>query len=145
MAEQLQSYKNHLRWFPLYHFFVVPILLLNALNAVRHVFLTPNRSTIFAMLVAFALVSLGHAARVMALTVQDRVIRLEMRLRLSACLPPDLRGRIGDLTLRQLTALRFASDAELGDMVRDVLAGKLATPRDIKMRVKDWQGDFLRA
>ena len=89
--------------------------------------------------------SLGHAARVMALTVQARVIRLEMRLRLSSCLPPDLRGRIGDLTLRQLTALRFASDAEIADLVRDVLAGKLANQREIKMRVKDWQGDFLRA
>jgi len=145
MADQTQSYKTHIRWFPLYHFFVAPILLLNALNAVRHVFLDPNRSTIFGMLVAFALVSLGHASRVMALTVQDRVIRLEMRQRLLTCPPPDLRGRIGDLTVGQLAALRFASDAELADLVRDVLAGRLTRQREIKLRVKDWQSDFLRA
>ena len=77
--------------------------------------------------------------------VQDRLIRLEMRLRLQQSLPADLRGRISDLTPRQLIALRFASDAELADLVRDVLAGKLASSKEIKMRVKNWQADFLRA
>ena len=81
----------------------------------------------------------------MALTVQNRVIRVEMRQRLNQCLPADLHNRIDDLTPGQLIALRFASDAELAELVRDVLAGKLANQRDIKMRVKSWQGDFLRA
>ena len=81
----------------------------------------------------------------MVVTVQDRVVRLEMRLRLQQCLPADLRSRIDDLTVRQLVALRFASDAELADLVREVLAGKLATTKEIKLRVKNWQGDFLRA
>jgi Family of unknown function (DUF6526) len=145
MAAESQTYKNHVRWFAPLHFFVLPVLLANAINAIRHVWLIPTLGTGFALLVAVAILGLGVLSRVMALTVQDRVIRLEMRLRLRECLPADLRNRINDLTPPQLVALRFASDAELADMVRDVLAGKLASQREIKMRVKDWQGDFLRA
>jgi hypothetical protein len=141
----IQTYKNHVRWLPPFHFFVLPVLLLNALNAIRHVWLTPTRSTGFALLVAVALLMLALLARAMAVTVQDRVIRLEMRLRLRECLPVDLHARINELTPKQLAALRFASDAEMADIVRDVLAGTLATQKSIKLRVKDWQGDFLRA
>jgi uncharacterized protein DUF6526 len=145
MADQSQTYKNHVRWFAPLHFFVLPVLLANALNAIRHVWQNPALSTGFALVVAVAIFALAVLARVMAVTVQDRVIRLEMRLRLRECLPTDLRNRINDLTPTQLVALRFASDAELAEMVRDVLAGKLSSQREIKMRVKDWQGDFLRA
>jgi hypothetical protein len=81
----------------------------------------------------------------MALTVQDRVIRLEMRLRLRELLSPDLRSRINDLTHRQLVAMRFASDEELPELAREVLEGKLATSNEIKQRVKSWQADWLRA
>ena len=145
MASKAQTYKNHARFLPAFHFFVLPVLLLNALNAIRHIWLAPNLSTVWTFVVAAALLMLGLLARTMALTVQDRLIRLEMRLRLQQCLPADLRGRIDELTPRQLVALRFASDAELPELVREVLAGKLATSRDIKLRVKNWQGDWLRA
>lgn len=145
MPESVQTYRNHVRWFPPFHFFVVPVLLVNALNAIRHVWLAPTRSTGFALLVAVALLMLALLARAMAITVQDRVIRLEMRLRLRECLPADLQARIHELTPKQLVALRFASNAEMAGLVRDVLAGQLATQKAIKMRVKDWQGDFLRA
>jgi hypothetical protein len=77
--------------------------------------------------------------------VQDRLIRLEMRLRLRQILPPDLQPQIDALTHRQLVAMRFASDAELADLVRDVIAGKITTSKDIKMRVRNWQADWLRA
>src|ERR1700674_3030086 len=110
MSQPTQNYKNHVRWFPLFHFLVMPVLLLNFLNGARHVWLAPSRSTGFALLVAAALVMLALSARLMALTVQDRVIRLEMRLRLHELLPPDLRGRINELTRDHLVALRFASD-----------------------------------
>jgi hypothetical protein len=79
------------------------------------------------------------------LTVQDRLIRLEMRLRLREVLPADMHGRIRDLTHRQLVAMRFASDSELPQLTREVLDGKLATSKEIKMRVKEWQPDWLRA
>jgi hypothetical protein len=81
----------------------------------------------------------------MALTVQDRVIRLEMRLRMQQALPPELYSRTEDLKPQQLVALRFASDAELADLVREVLAGKLQTQRAIKQRVRQWAPDYLRA
>lgn len=145
MAEQVQSYKKHARWLPAYHFFVMPVLLANVVNAIRHVYLAPVLGMFFQLLVAVALLMLGLLARVMALTVQDRVIRLEMRLRLRGLLPPDLHPRINELTHRQLVAMRFASDEEMTELVREVLNGKLATSNEIKQRVKNWQGDWLRA
>ena len=106
---------------------------------------SPGLATTYGVVFAVALLGLGFLSRTQALTVQDRVIRLEMRLRLQQLLPPDLQPRINDLTHRQLVALRFASDAELAELVRDVLAGKLTTSKEIKMRVKSWQADWLRA
>ena len=142
---QPQSFKNHGRLFPPFHFFVIPVLFLNFLNSIRHVWLAPSRSTVFALIVAAALLMLGFLSRIMALTVQNRLIRLEMRLRLREVLPSDLQARMGDLSVKQLIALRFACDAELPDLVREVLVGKLATQKAIKQRVKEWQGDYLRA
>lgn len=142
---QPQSFKNHARLFPPFHFFVIPVLFLNFLNSIRHVWLAPSRSTVFALIVAAALLMLGFLSRIMALTVQDRLIRLEMRLRLREVLPSDLQARVGDLSVKQLIALRFACNAELPDLVREVLAGKLATQKEIKQRVKEWQADYLRA
>jgi hypothetical protein len=145
MAERTQTYKNHARFFPIFHFFVFPVLALNAIIALRQLWQSPNPSTAFAFIVATALVALALAARLMALAVQDRVIRLEMQLRLRGLLPAPLCDRIRELTPQQLVALRFASDAELADLVREVLDGKLATQKAIKLRVKNWQADWLRA
>lgn len=145
MAQTPQTYKNHARFFPLFHFFVVPVLSLNALNAIRHLYLKPSASTGWALVVALALVGLAFAARLMALTVQDRLIRLEMRLRMQQLLAPDLCARFNELTPSQLVALRFASDAELGELVREVLSGALLTQKAIKQRIKTWAPDYLRA
>ena len=142
---QTQTYKNHTRFFPPFHFFVMPVLLINFLNSIRHVWNRPMRDTWFELLVAFTLIMLALTSRVQAVAVQDRVIRLEMQLRLRGLLPADLQGRIGELPRQQLVALRFAGDAELPGLVRDVLAGKLSTQKAIKEQIKDWQGDFLRA
>jgi hypothetical protein len=140
-----QSAKSHVRLLPPFHFFVLPVLFLNLLNACRHVYLLPTPGMIWAGIVAAALLMLGLMARTMVLTVQDRLIRLEMRLRLREVLPIDMHARIHELTHRQLVAMRFASDAELAELTREVLAGKLPKSKDIKMRVKDWQDDWLRA
>lgn len=144
MPQTAQTYKNHTRLFPPFHFFVIPVLLINFLNEIRHVYLAPSRHFAWTLVVAAALLTLGLLARVMAITVQDRVIRLEMRLRLKATLPVDLHGRINELTPKQLIALRFASDDEMPALVREVLAGTLTTQKAIKERVKNWQGDYLR-
>jgi hypothetical protein len=145
MADAVQSYKKHARLLPPFHFFAIPILLVNLINEMRHLYLDPSRHFAWQVILAAALLMVGFLSRIQALTVQDRVIRLEMRLRLRGVLPPDLQPNIDALTHRQLVALRFASDAEMADLVRDVLAGKLTTSKDIKMRIKSWQGDYLRA
>jgi len=145
MAEREQNYKNHTRLFPLFHFIASPIMLLNFLNSIRHVWLTPTLSAAWAMVVAFGLVCVTLASRVMALSVQDRVIRLEMQLRLMRVLPPPLQSRIAALKREHFVALRFASDEELPTLVQEVIDGRLKTSKDIKLRVKNWQGDFLRA
>jgi hypothetical protein len=145
MAEAVQNYKKHTRILPGFHYFVLPVLFLNVLVAIRRLYLDPTGHFAWETVVAAALLGLAFLSRVQALSVQDRVIRLEMRLRLHGVLPADLQPAIRQLTHRQLVALRFASDAELPELVREVVAGKLATSKDIKMRIKDWQADWLRA
>jgi hypothetical protein len=145
MAEVSQTYKNHVRFYPPFHFFVLPVLVANVINYVRLLLASPTLGSAWAVVVAAALLMVAFLSRVQANTVQDRVIRLEMRLRLMELLPADLKGRINELTRGQLVALRFAGDAELPGLVQDVLVGKLKTKREIKMRVRDWQADWLRA
>jgi hypothetical protein len=145
MPNAAQSLKNHARFIPLYHFVAGPILVANllwtALRAVRE----PSGGTIFPALVAVALVIVFFYARIFALRVQDRVIRLEMRLRLRELLPADLVPRLSEFTPAQLVALRFASDRELPALARQVLEQRLHDRRAIKQLVKEWQADHLRA
>jgi hypothetical protein len=145
MPQAPQTLRNHTRLYPPYHFFVVPVLLINVLVAIVAAYQSSSPASFWAVVVALALATFSIVARNMTLRVQDRVIRLEMRLRLRDALPPDLRARIGDLTPGHLIALRFASDDELPMLVREILAGTLATQKAIKERVKNWQGDYLRA
>ncbi len=145
MAETGQTYSSHVRFFPIFHFFAFPVLAINMIIALWGVVQAPSLAAVWAFVVAAALAALALAARVMATSVQDRVIRLEMRLRLRELLPPDLQPRVVELTRQQLIGLRFASDAELPDLVRQVLSGSLKSTTEIKKAVKQWQGDYLRA
>ncbi|HLP99784.1 MAG TPA: DUF6526 family protein, partial [Candidatus Limnocylindria bacterium] len=112
MAEQ--NFQNHVRWVPAFHFFVQPVFLLNFVYSVYHLIKAPfSFASVLGVLVAAALVIGGLCFRLFALKVQDRVIRLEMRLRMERLLPADLKPRIEDFTVGQLIALRFASDPEL--------------------------------
>jgi Family of unknown function (DUF6526) len=140
-----QSFANHARIYPLFHFFVAPVLILNLLYTIYRIIRQPSFDTVWALILAASLLGLATAARLMALTVQDRVIRLEMRLRLIQLLPPALQARIGDLTHAQLIGLRFAGDGELPQLVQQVLDGSLKSAKEIKQAVKSWQGDYLRA
>ena len=143
MAEP-QSYKNHTRLRPAFHFFVVPVLLVHMFIQIWALWALPTLGSLWAVVVAAALVTLAFLSRTQALSAQDRIIRLEMHLRLRDILPADLQARIHELSPRYLVALRFASDAELPGLIREVLAGTLKTPREVKRRVRDWQGDWLR-
>jgi hypothetical protein len=144
MPQTAQTIKNHTRLVPPFHFFVLPVLLINLVNTLRHLYLAPSISEGWTVVVAAALLLLALLARNMAVTVQDRVIRLEMRHRLKETLPLDLHSRIRELTPRQLVALRFASDEEMPALVREILAGNLVTQKAIKERVKNWQADYMR-
>ena len=145
MAQAPQNFKNHMRFLPPFHFFAVPVLLVNVIVQGVSLWGTPTVAMGWSVIVAIALLMTAFLSRIQANCVQDRVIRLEMRLRMRDVLPADLKSRINDLTPRQLVALRFAGDAELPELIRDVLAGKLDTQRAIKLRIRDWQADWLRA
>jgi len=145
MAENLsQSHANHVRYHPPFHFFLIPgalvLLILTIVNVVRR----------YHQLNAWILLLIGilfpvavFLIRTNALRVQDRLIRLEERLRLQALLSAELSSRIGELTESQLIALRFASDAELPALVARVLAAKTPAP-EIKKAIVTWRPDLFR-
>lgn len=147
MAEQ--NYSNHTRWFPLFHFVVMPLLLLNFLSHLVRLFMAEpqsGRKTLaFWTLLSFTLILLALASRLQSLTVQNRVIRLEEKLRYKSVLSPELAVKAESLSLGQIIALRFATDAELPSLVERTLNGEFAKPKDIKKAVKDWRADHLRA
>ena len=145
MAQSGQTYATHTRWFPPVHFFLLPLFLVNFLAAAWAAFNAPSAASLWGALMALGLLLLLFAARLMALAVQDRVIRLEERLRMREVLPADLQARVGELTREQFVGLRFASDGELADLVRRVLAGELKDTTAIKKAVTQWRGDYLRA
>jgi hypothetical protein len=143
MAEQ--NFANHTKIFPPFHFFVVPILLVNLGVQLYRLKFGITFATVFGTLLAVALILGFLSARMFALSVQDRVIRLEERLRYQRLLPSDLQPRIEDFTVAQLVSLRFACDAELPALARKVLDEKLQERKAIKQLVKNWKPDFLRA
>lgn len=140
-----QNYQNHARYFPIFHYFAFPILAVYAIRGIVLLARNPSLATAGAAAVAVAILLGVFGSRVMVLKVQDRIIRLEMRLRLERVLPPDMHALIAELRAKHLVALRFASDAELPALVRRVAQGELASQKDIKMAVTDWQPDWFRA
>lgn len=145
MSDIRQTYRNHARWVPVYHFVAGPILLINFLWCAYRAVTRTGADSAVALLLSIALIMMYFFARIFALTVQDRVIRLEMRLRLRELLPPDLVPRIPEFTRGQLVALRFACDAELPALARKVLDERLTDRTAIKQLVTEWQADTLRA
>jgi Family of unknown function (DUF6526) len=144
--EKPQNLQNHVRIVPAYHLFVFPVLFVNIGWTIYRLVKFPlSFGTVFGVILAVALLLLALYARLFALSVQDRVIRLEMRLRLAELLPPDLRTRIPEFTVAQLVSMRFACDAELSALARKVLDEKMNDRKSIKQLVKDWQGDYVRA
>jgi hypothetical protein len=146
MAPQTaQNFEHHMRLLPAFHFVALPVLAINviysAYQAVAHV----GAGTIIGLAVAIALVMTAIIGRVMALTVQDRVIRLEERLRMRTLLPADLQARVEEFTPKQLVALRFACDEELPVLARKVLDEKIGDQTAIKRMVTSWRADYLRA
>jgi len=145
MAAKPQTYANHAKLVPLYHGVAFSIFAINFFWSLWILISEPSARTAFSVLMAVALIILFFAARVFALTVQDRVIRLEMRLRMKAVLPASMHARIGDFTRGQLVALRFAGDDELPALAEKVLRDNIQDKKAIKLMVKNWQADDFRA
>ena len=144
MADQGQNFANHARFVPPFHYVAFPIFAVNFVWAVVGLVGEMSFDAILNVLVAAALIIVTLFARVFALKAQDRVIRLEMRLRMRELLPEDLQGRINDFTATQMTGLRFAGDAELPDLARKVLDDNITGATPIKKLVQDWQADYCR-
>ena len=151
MAEKKpQTLANHTRWDPPYHFYVVPIFGLALILTLIHFFahithgdLRDHIHAVLLILLAVAFLIWLVKTRFYALKVQDRVIRLEERLRLTQLLPDPLRSRIPELTEGQLVALRFASDAEIPKLVERTLKENLSSA-DIKKAIQTWRPDYGR-
>ena len=141
-----QNFSNHTRYEPGFHFILIPILLINVLlTIVVFVHHWPYQRVLHGWLVvmAIALLMLAGLAREYANKVQDRVIRLEESLRYQRLLTPDVALAAQALSVRQVIALRFASDAELQGLVQRTLAENL-TPKQIKQAVQVWRPDTHR-
>ena len=141
-----QNYKNHARIDPPFHFFVMPILLLNFIFSIYvTIHHWPEHWALHLWWIAMSVVFFLMAgfSRAYAAKVQDRIIRLEERLRLHALLPAEDRAHIDELSVKQLIALRFASDDELPALVRKTLTQNLE-PKAIKQSIVNWRGDYHR-
>jgi small-conductance mechanosensitive channel len=139
-----QNFGNHAKMVPAYHYIATPLFLVVFLwfGYRTATDFTPDR-LFFQLFLVYVLI-VGAFTRLFPLGVQDRVIRLEERLRLERVLDEELRARIHELDTKQLVALRFASDAEVGELTRRVLAGEFADARSIKRAVTQWRADHQR-
>jgi hypothetical protein len=139
-----QTYANHARLHPLFHFFLAPGSLLLIVLAAVNLFRSDFRLDAWILLlIAILFFAALYLIRAYPLKAQDRIIRLEERLRLQRLLPAPLAQRIPELTEYQLTALRFASDNELPDLVEKVLSSKMP-PKEIKKSIVSWRADTFR-
>lgn len=138
-----QNFSQHTRWDPLFHFFILPVFAISLVGSIVLLVMRPGMHTAWFLIFMIAELILIFKVRLYPLKVQDRVIRLEERLRLATLLPEPLRARIPELTEAQLVGLRFASDAEIPKLVERTLKENLSR-KDIKKAIQNWRPDYWR-
>ncbi len=144
MAEKVpQNFSNHARFDPPFHFFILPVFALSVIITIVHLAMHPGLHSAWVVIFALAAMAAVFKIRLYALKVQDRIVRLEERLRLAILLDKPMRARIGELSESQLIALRFASDAELPALAEKALSQKLSN-KDIKKAIVQWRPDYWR-
>lgn len=143
-TEPTQSFANHARMVPGFHYVTGLMTMVFLVWSIRHAMTVRTLDAQVQMIGAFALLGNFWYTRSFPLKAQDRVIRLEEQLRLTRLLPDGLRSRVDELSARQLIALRFASDGEVPEIVNWVLTEKVTDPKLIKARIKSWRPDFHR-
>jgi len=144
MANTPQTFANHTRWQPPFHFFIAPVMLINVIWSVVQFIKAPGLNSGWWIVVSVALLVLAFLVRLNSLKVQDRLIRLEEKLRYQQILSAPICQQASALNMGQIIALRFAGDDELEELVGSVLAGKLARAGDIKRAIKGWRADMFR-
>jgi hypothetical protein len=138
-----QTFANHARFDPAFHFFAFPVFAITFFLAIWNLIKNFSFTSAWMVVVAMAALVAVLKIRTYALKAQDRIIRLEERLRLAALLPESSRGKIPMLREGQLVALRFASDAEVPPLVEKTLAGNLKGA-EIKKAIVNWRADYWR-
>jgi len=141
-----QNFKNHMRLDPIFHFVILPLLILNLAFSIYitfHRWPATRHTNLWWIVMSIVFFLIASRARDYALKNQNRIIRLEERLRLQALLPPADRSHIDELTVPQLIALRFASDAELPELAHRALT-KNMEPKAIKQAIVNWRPDHYR-
>ena len=144
-ASEQQNAANHARFVPGYHYLAGTLAILNLIWAVVRSVRHPTIESHAAILVGVILLLLLWYLRAFPLAVQDRLIRLEERLRMQRLLPPAMQSRLDEFTPAQLIALRFASDAELPELATKVLNERITDRKQIKLLIRDWRADHMRA
>jgi hypothetical protein len=144
MATPVQSFDNHAKMVPAYHYVATPLFLAAFAWFGYRTATDFSWDRLFFQLFLVYVLIVGAFARLFPLGVQDRVIRLEERLRLERLLDDELRPRIPELTTRQLIALRFAPDDEVAELTRRVLEGEFDDGKSIKRAVRRWRADHQR-
>lgn len=139
-----QNFANHTRWHPPFHFFILPVMLINLVWSIVVFVKAPDRNSGWWIVVSLALLLLTLFVRTNSLRVQDRVIRLEEKLRYQQLLSAELAAQAVKLTPAQICALRFAGDDELEGLLNQTVSGQFAKPRDIKRAIKNWRADYFR-
>jgi hypothetical protein len=139
-----QNFANHTRWHPLYHFFALPVMLINVVWSIVAFVMAPTANSGWWIVVSLALALVATFVRTYSLKVQDRLIRLEETLRYQQTLSPALALKCTALTPAQIIALRFAGDDELEELVSAAVGGKFAKTKDIKQAIKNWRADTMR-
>lgn len=143
MSDKTQNYAHHVKYDPPFHFFLIPVLLINIILVIYHLIRHPGFPAVWFLILSLALIVIAGRIRRYATYLQDRIIRLEERMRLTQLLPEALRPRISELTVPQLIALRFASDAELPALAMRALDEKLDR-NAIKKAITSWRADNFR-
>lgn len=143
MSERTQSFSHHSRYDPPFHFFIVPVFVVTLIVTLIKLFRSPSLWSGWVVVFMLAAVGAAFKARLYALRVQDRVIRLEERLRVAALVDQVWRPRITELSESQLIGLRFASDAELPALAARALSEKMSCS-EVKKAIKDWRPDYFR-
>lgn len=140
---KMQNLKNHARFDPAYHFLLFGLYLANLIYAGFHLYRQPSLSSGWYLVLSLLIIVPILKLRTYPLKVQDRVIRLEERLRLQALAPQEWRTQLYRLSEDQLIALRFAADDEVVALAKQALEQNL-NRKQIKERIGSWRPDDWR-